>query len=128
MQVYELLSTGSCMLTLCLQEHVRGLSCNTCAASSFYLHAAHDTGCLGCVCMGITADCSATSWRVKTLSLPLVQSEPATTDFRLVSRAGDALGAQVTIGQFEGLPALEARLEDGEEAYWSVPELLSGRS
>ena len=47
---------------LCLphQELAEGLTCDTCTPGSFFNSPLHQTGCLPCICMGITTVCDST--------------------------------------------------------------------
>eukprot|EP00794_Sanderia_malayensis_P009566 gene9566-10555_t len=47
-----------------------GKTCDTCSSTSFYLSALHQTGCLECVCMGITSNCSSSQDYVYKEPLP----------------------------------------------------------
>ncbi|XP_058175045.1 basement membrane-specific heparan sulfate proteoglycan core protein [Anopheles ziemanni] len=46
------------------KEGVEGTYCDRCSASHFYLH---DKGCVGCFCMGVTEQCSSTTWTRDTI-------------------------------------------------------------
>nr|XP_035965228.1 basement membrane-specific heparan sulfate proteoglycan core protein isoform X20 [Halichoerus grypus] len=47
---------------LCLQNNVVGRLCNECAAGSFHLSARNPDGCLKCFCMGVSRQCTSSSW------------------------------------------------------------------
>uniref|UniRef100_A0A8C7C947 Basement membrane-specific heparan sulfate proteoglycan core protein n=1 Tax=Neovison vison TaxID=452646 RepID=A0A8C7C947_NEOVI len=47
---------------LCLQNNVVGRLCNECVAGSFHLNARNPDGCLKCFCMGVSRQCTSSSW------------------------------------------------------------------
>ncbi|XP_038319304.1 basement membrane-specific heparan sulfate proteoglycan core protein isoform X13 [Canis lupus familiaris] len=48
---------------LCLQNNVVGRLCNECVAGSFHLSTRNPDGCLKCFCMGVSRQCTSSSWR-----------------------------------------------------------------
>ncbi|KAL0605183.1 Basement membrane-specific heparan sulfate proteoglycan core protein [Plecturocebus cupreus] len=48
--------------TLCLQNNVVGRLCNECANGSFHLSTQNPDGCLKCFCMGVSRQCTSSSW------------------------------------------------------------------
>lgn len=47
---------------LCLQNNVVGRLCNECAEGSFHLSTRNPDGCLKCFCMGVSRQCTSSSW------------------------------------------------------------------
>lgn len=47
---------------LCPQNNVVGRLCNECVAGSFHLSARNPDGCLKCFCMGVSRQCTSSSW------------------------------------------------------------------
>ncbi|XP_046324592.1 basement membrane-specific heparan sulfate proteoglycan core protein isoform X2 [Marmota monax] len=96
---------------LCLQNNVVGRLCNECADGSFHLSARNPDGCLKCFCMGVSRQCTSSSWRrAQVLG---ASSEPS--DFSLT----DAAGTHTTS---EGISSPMP----GELAFSSFHSLLSG--
>lgn len=48
--------------TLCPQNNVVGRLCNECSDGSFHLSKQNPDGCLKCFCMGVSRQCSSSSW------------------------------------------------------------------
>ena len=55
-----------------IQNNTEGLLCDTCKAGSFYNSEAHATGCLECVCMGITDQCDSTAQKSIQVCMPSI--------------------------------------------------------
>ncbi|XP_058409147.1 basement membrane-specific heparan sulfate proteoglycan core protein isoform X9 [Diceros bicornis minor] len=69
---------------LCLQNNVVGRLCNECVAGSFHLSAHNPDGCLKCFCMGVSRQCTSSTWsRAQVLG---ASEEPA--QFSLTNAAG----------------------------------------
>lgn len=47
------------------QEFTSGPKCGSCVASAFYLSENQDGGCLNCVCMGVSSECSSSNVRLQ---------------------------------------------------------------
>lgn len=45
-----------------VQNNVAGALCNECKAGFFHLSQGNPEGCLQCFCMGVTRQCSSSSW------------------------------------------------------------------
>lgn len=45
-----------------LQNNVAGALCDECKAGFFHLSEANPEGCLRCFCMGVTKQCSSSTW------------------------------------------------------------------
>ncbi|XP_020951152.1 basement membrane-specific heparan sulfate proteoglycan core protein isoform X14 [Sus scrofa] len=96
---------------LCLQNNVVGRLCNECVAGSFHLSARNPDGCLKCFCMGVSRQCTSSSWsRAQVLG---ASEEPA--QFSLTNAAG-------THTTSEGISSPTP----GELAFSSFHSLLSG--
>lgn len=50
------------LTALCPQNNVVGRLCNECADGSFHLSKQNPDGCLKCFCMGVSRQCSSSSW------------------------------------------------------------------
>jgi hypothetical protein len=48
--------------SLCPQNNVVGRLCNECSDGSFHLSKQNPDGCLKCFCMGVSRQCSSSSW------------------------------------------------------------------
>ncbi|XP_043765072.1 basement membrane-specific heparan sulfate proteoglycan core protein isoform X5 [Cervus elaphus] len=56
-------STGSSGEACLCKNNVVGHLCNECVAGSFHLSARNPDGCLKCFCMGVSRQCTSSSWR-----------------------------------------------------------------
>ncbi|XP_073426231.1 basement membrane-specific heparan sulfate proteoglycan core protein isoform X5 [Dendrobates tinctorius] len=110
------------------KPHVEGLSCSTCRPSHFYLSADHPDGCLPCFCMGITQQCSSSSYHRELVTSPFLPGN--FQNFALVNRQHNVRitsgfvvemsvqGPQLSYRQFDQL---------GQESfYWQLPENYQG--
>ena len=53
---------------MCFQTFVQGRRCGSCQEGYFYLDESNQQGCLACFCMGITTDCTSSSYSRDTVS------------------------------------------------------------
>ncbi|XP_049734154.1 basement membrane-specific heparan sulfate proteoglycan core protein isoform X6 [Elephas maximus indicus] len=96
---------------LCLQNNVVGRLCNECADGSFNLNARNPDGCLKCFCMGVSRQCTSSSW--SRAQVHGASEEP--TQFSLTNAAG-------THTTSDGISSPTA----GELVFSSFHSLLSG--
>ncbi|XP_071953665.1 laminin subunit alpha-1-like isoform X2 [Antedon mediterranea] len=64
-------TTGQCIC----KENTQGLLCETCSASSFHKAEMYATGCLDCVCMGITSECTSSFWKNALFEIPTEKAD-----------------------------------------------------
>ncbi|XP_069775261.1 basement membrane-specific heparan sulfate proteoglycan core protein isoform X3 [Narcine bancroftii] len=108
---------------------VEGQSCDKCKAGYFFLSADNREGCLPCFCMGVTQQCSSSSYYRKLVASPFVPPNNF-QNFSLVSRQGTTRitsGFTVTVRQ--GQPQLSfGRFGHytQESYYWQLPEAFKG--
>ncbi|XP_066462350.1 basement membrane-specific heparan sulfate proteoglycan core protein isoform X4 [Eleutherodactylus coqui] len=110
------------------KAHVEGLSCSTCRPNHFYLNADNPDGCLPCFCMGVTQQCSSSSYHRELITSPFLPGN--FQNFALVNRQRSVRittgfvvemsihGPQMSYRQFDQL---------GQESfYWQLPENYQG--
>ncbi|KAM3922273.1 basement membrane-specific heparan sulfate proteoglycan core protein isoform 4-T4 [Leptodactylus fuscus] len=110
------------------KPHVEGLSCSTCRPNHFYLSADNPGGCLPCFCMGVTQQCSSSSYHRELITSPFLPGN--FQNFALVNRQRSVritsgfnvemstYGPQLSYRQFDQL---------GQESfYWQLPENYQG--
>ncbi|XP_073089464.1 basement membrane-specific heparan sulfate proteoglycan core protein isoform X4 [Manis javanica] len=123
-------STGSpgevchCKLpALCPQNNVVGRLCNECVAGSFHLSARNPDGCLKCFCMGVSRQCTSSSWsRAQVLG---ASEEP--TQFSLTNAAGTHTTSQGISSPTPGELVFSAFHSLLPGAYfWSLPSRFRG--
>ncbi|XP_043356001.1 basement membrane-specific heparan sulfate proteoglycan core protein isoform X3 [Dermochelys coriacea] len=108
--------------------HVEGPSCSSCRANHFHLSAENRDGCLPCFCMGVTQQCTSSSYYRGLVTSPFLPGN--FQSFALVNRqhstrivTGFAMeplaeGPQLSFGHFGQL---------GQESYyWQLPEPYQG--
>ncbi|XP_039710565.1 basement membrane-specific heparan sulfate proteoglycan core protein isoform X6 [Pteropus medius] len=96
---------------LCLQNNVVGRLCNECVPGSFHLSTGNPDGCLKCFCMGVSRQCTSSSWSRD--QVHGASEEPS--QFSLTNAAGTHI---TTLGISSPTP--------GELAFSSFQHLLSG--
>ncbi|KAJ7306581.1 hypothetical protein JRQ81_009947, partial [Phrynocephalus forsythii] len=117
-------ASGQC---LC-KAHVEGPSCGTCRPHHFHLSAENPEGCLPCFCMGVTQQCTGSSYHRHLVATPFLPGD--FQGFALVNRqrstrveAGFTVemspeGPQLSYGRFGPL---------GQEPYyWQLPDVYLG--
>ncbi|XP_036699513.1 basement membrane-specific heparan sulfate proteoglycan core protein isoform X6 [Balaenoptera musculus] len=117
-------SAGQCQC----KAQVEGLTCSYCRPHHFHLNASNPVGCLPCFCMGITQQCTSSSY-----TRHLISTHFAPGDFQgftLVNPQRNSHltggftvepvpeGAQLTFGNFANL--------GHESFYWQLPETYQG--
>ncbi|XP_064646434.1 laminin-like protein epi-1 [Lineus longissimus] len=51
------------------KTNTEGLTCDQCKSGTFFNNEDHPNGCLDCICMGTTSNCSSTSWKRQKVDL-----------------------------------------------------------
>ncbi|XP_044138378.1 basement membrane-specific heparan sulfate proteoglycan core protein isoform X4 [Bufo gargarizans] len=110
------------------KPHVEGLTCSTCRPNHFYLSADNPDGCLPCFCMGVTQQCSSSSYHRELITSPFLPGN--FQNFALVNRQRSV---RITTGFIVEMsthgPQLSYRQFDqlGQESfYWQLPESYQG--
>ncbi|KAM9297026.1 LOW QUALITY PROTEIN: basement membrane-specific heparan sulfate proteoglycan core protein [Gastrophryne carolinensis] len=110
------------------KANVEGLSCSTCRPNHFYLNADNPEGCLPCFCMGITQQCSSSSYHRELISSPFLPGN--FQNFSLVNRQRSTrISSGFTVEMSVSGPQLSYRQFDqlGQESfYWQLPENYLG--
>ncbi|XP_077312090.1 basement membrane-specific heparan sulfate proteoglycan core protein isoform X8 [Lithobates pipiens] len=110
------------------KAHVEGLSCSTCRPNHFYLNVDNPDGCLPCFCMGVTQQCTSSSYHRELIITPFLPGN--VQNFALMNRQRSTRittgltvemsthGPQLSYSQFDQL---------GQESfYWQLPENYLG--
>ncbi|GCC31496.1 hypothetical protein chiPu_0009954 [Chiloscyllium punctatum] len=111
------------------KPNVQGRTCDTCRPGYFYLSAESKEGCLPCFCMGVTQQCSSSSYYRKLISSPFVPPNNF-QNFSLVNRQRTT---RITSGFTVTVRDREPQLSFGrfgqytqESYYWQLPEVFQG--
>uniref|UniRef100_A0A8D1S8S8 Basement membrane-specific heparan sulfate proteoglycan core protein n=1 Tax=Sus scrofa TaxID=9823 RepID=A0A8D1S8S8_PIG len=110
------------------KAQVEGLTCSHCRPHHFYLSASNPDGCLPCFCMGVTQQCSSSSY-----TRHLISTRFAPGDFQGFALVNPQRNSRLT-GGFTVEPVPEgAQLSFGnfanlghESFYWQLPETYQG--
>ncbi|XP_072011491.1 basement membrane-specific heparan sulfate proteoglycan core protein isoform X5 [Engystomops pustulosus] len=110
------------------KSHVEGLTCSTCRPNHFYLSADNPDGCLPCFCMGVTQQCTSSSYHRELITSPFLPGN--FQNFAIVNRQRSV---RITSGFIVEMstqgPQLSYRQFDqlGQESfYWQLPENYQG--
>ncbi|XP_072039253.1 laminin subunit alpha-1-like [Amphiura filiformis] len=102
------------------KENTGGLTCHDCAAGTFYNSATQIQGCLQCICMGITTDCTSSSDRSIEYAIPT--NAGSTADWELYN--GETPSNIVpTSSIINGVSFVTASVPVGQSLSWMVPQL-----
>ncbi|XP_072334658.1 basement membrane-specific heparan sulfate proteoglycan core protein isoform X2 [Scyliorhinus torazame] len=111
------------------KPNVQGRTCDTCKAGYFYLSAESREGCLPCFCMGVTQQCSSSSYYRKLVASPFVPPNNF-QNFSLVNRQRST---RITSGFTVTVRDRQPQLSFGrfgehiqESYYWQLPEAFQG--
>ncbi|XP_051895600.1 basement membrane-specific heparan sulfate proteoglycan core protein isoform X2 [Pristis pectinata] len=111
------------------KPNVEGQTCDTCKRGYFFLSADNREGCLPCFCMGVTQQCSSSSYYRKLVASPFVPPNNF-QNFSLVSRQRTThITSGFTVTVREGQPQLSfGRFGQytQESYYWQLPEAFQG--
>jgi hypothetical protein len=106
------LPNGQCQC----KPNVVGARCDQCSQSTFHLNAR--SGCISCFCMGVTSDCSSTTYYRDTIQASFATPQ---TDFALVSGYEDAIPVADRL-RVENREVAYRNFESNDETYyWSLP-------
>uniref|UniRef100_A0AAR5PFS0 Basement membrane-specific heparan sulfate proteoglycan core protein n=1 Tax=Dendroctonus ponderosae TaxID=77166 RepID=A0AAR5PFS0_DENPD len=105
------------------KEYSAGPLCNQCQPNTFYLSNRNQFGCIACFCMGVSQQCSSSSWYRDTLGSVFTSS---TNDFRLTDIAKEnAFSDGIQLNQ-DGRELLYSSFGRPEVYYWSLPNKYLG--
>ncbi|XP_078095298.1 basement membrane-specific heparan sulfate proteoglycan core protein isoform X4 [Mustelus asterias] len=118
-------ATGHCQC----KPNVQGRTCDTCKAGYFYLSAESREGCLPCFCMGVTQQCSSSSYFRRLIASPFIPPNNF-QNFSLVNRQ---LTTRITSGFTVTVRDSHPQLSFGrfgqhtqESYYWQLPVAFQG--
>ncbi|XP_033120753.1 laminin subunit alpha-1-like [Anneissia japonica] len=105
-------TTGQCPC----KENTEGILCQTCSSSSFHISEMYDTGCLDCVCMGVTSECSSSSWKYSLFQIP-------TNNDALWSVAANRFATELSVELpiptlMGGVSYMSISVPAGNDLYW----------
>ncbi|XP_038072771.1 laminin subunit alpha-like [Patiria miniata] len=112
-------STGQCPC----KDLTEDLTCDRCVAGGFYNSPLHRTGCLECVCMGVTAVCDSTHNRISQYTIPTDASFLA--NWTLVSDLSTqaVFPTSPTAAPINDTDLITVTVQAGQDAYWVLPSL-----
>ena len=103
------------------QENTQGLLCDVCRNGTFNKHVTNPSGCVPCICMGVTSQCRSTTLALQNITLPLVEySANKTTAFILTAEDGTPLDNNVTTTTINSTDVIQANLSNNTVAYWQT--------
>ncbi|ERL92778.1 hypothetical protein D910_10086, partial [Dendroctonus ponderosae] len=109
------------------KEYSAGPLCNQCQPNTFYLSNRNQFGCIACFCMGVSQQCSSSSWYRDTFPAQLGSVfTSSTNDFRLTDIAKEnAFSDGIQLNQ-DGRELLYSSFGRPEVYYWSLPNKYLG--
>ncbi|KAJ6656843.1 hypothetical protein lerEdw1_003174 [Lerista edwardsae] len=116
-------TSGQCQC----KAHTEGPSCSSCRPHHFHLSAENREGCLPCFCMGVTQQCTSSSYHRDLVTTPFLPGNQQ--GFALVNRQRSTrlqMGFAVEASS-EGTQLSYGRPGQlGQESYWQLPEAYLG--
>jgi dystroglycan 1 len=106
------LSNGQCKC----KPDVIGNRCDQCPANSFHLNAR--TGCINCFCMGVTNDCTSTSYYRDTVRASFASPQ---SDFALVAGYENAVPVASRLNVRNNEVSFRQFAVNDDTYYWSLP-------
>ncbi|XP_033097920.1 basement membrane-specific heparan sulfate proteoglycan core protein-like [Anneissia japonica] len=115
-------NNGDCVC----KENVEGDKCNSCKPKTFFLGPKNPKGCISCFCMGVSTDCSSSTWSRDSLYIRF-QRVGETFDITLSDPSAEDTGANLVVrpaarelsfSSFGTLPR--------DTFYWNLPEDFTG--
>lgn len=108
----RILSNGQCQC----KPYVVGSRCDQCSANTFHLNPR--TGCINCFCMGVSNDCTSTSYYRDTIRASFTTPQ---TDFALVSGYEKAVPVASRLRVQNSEVSYSQFAVNDETYYWSLP-------
>jgi len=115
----EVLSNGNCVC----KKHVTGHNCDQCESSAFYLNPKSETGCIDCFCMGVTKQCTSSSWYRDTIQGSFTNNR---NDISLISNYDNPVDASQALAYESRSLKYRGRPDDTNVYYWSLPTRFLG--
>lgn len=103
------------------KEHVTGERCNQCKPNTFNLDSGSDTGCVDCFCMGVTQQCSSSSYYRDTIF-----AQPKPHEFGVIYNYENPSDANFDIRSNSREVTIDIPSGDTNTYYWSLPTPFKG--
>lgn len=116
---YTVRPDGSCEC----KDAVSGPYCDMCKPYTFNLNNYTLGGCTECFCMGITKQCTSSSWYRDTIQSSFGLGRPA-SGFKVISNYETSAESNIRILELN--TELQLQTKPGDELYWSLPEKFLG--
>ncbi|XP_059169590.1 laminin-like protein epi-1 [Physella acuta] len=116
-------TTGQCSC----KENTVGRACTSCKTGTFGLSASNSRGCLSCVCMGITSDCTAANIKLNPAIFPLtVRTDSGEASaIKLCTENGTVYDMNITLDTSKSLSQPMVSLTEAQpRLYWQMPGVL----
>ncbi|XP_063001421.1 basement membrane-specific heparan sulfate proteoglycan core protein [Elgaria multicarinata webbii] len=111
-------SDGACQC----KPNVDGRLCNECATGSFHLSHRNPDGCLRCFCMGVSRQCTSSSWSRDQVRLDAEREQFSLSNAASSRTVAEGIrlteGSELTFSSFHTLPR--------DVYYWVLPERFKG--
>ncbi|KAL1514177.1 hypothetical protein ABEB36_003476 [Hypothenemus hampei] len=112
-------SDGRCVC----KEYTTGPYCNLCQPNSFHLNVRNQFGCISCFCMGVTRQCSSSSWYRDSIESIFTSS---LNDFKLTDiLKEDDITEGIRLNQ-DNREIVYNLFREPEVYYWSLPNKYLG--
>lgn len=108
---------GNCIC----KKYVTGSRCNQCSVESFNLNYESEFGCVDCFCMGVSKQCSSSTWYRDTI---YAQARP--DDFELISNYEVPTKFETTIESNNQEVSVHIPARDSNVYYWVLPATFTG--
>lgn len=100
---------------------VTGQRCNQCRPNSFNLDSGSETGCVDCFCMGVTQQCSSSTWYRDTIF-----AQPRPQDYRVLYNYENPLDGDFEIQSSSREVIIDIESGDNNNYYWVLPSQFNG--
>ncbi|XP_077988585.1 laminin subunit alpha-2-like [Glandiceps talaboti] len=112
-------TTGQCVC----KDNVEGLQCDTCKAGTFFNDEVNPSGCLECVCMGITSQCSSSTLKNVMYSIPTNGGNLDSWQVVEDTSGNTPAPINATVATINGSPFLSLDLLGTQPTYWLLTSL-----
>lgn len=111
------LSDGRCEC----KKYTTGAQCNQCTPEAFHLNANSADGCVSCFCMGVSTQCSSSSWYRETQQAHLTRSQ-----FALITDLNNPETADKRIESADRELSVRFDAGDTQTYWWKLPVTFTG--
>lgn len=104
------------------KKHVTGSRCDQCTSASFFLNPKSETGCIDCFCMGVSSQCTSSSWYRDSVQAVFT----GRNEFSVISNYDAPREEEIEIQSSRDGVSFQIQNGDSNVYYWKLPVRFAG--